>query len=338
VRFCRRSNATKWLDVQGGPATNQAVVLPNEALPGGKSDASPAGPARLSVDPLTFTENFDRRAFYVEHQLEHHPLLQLPAIAALSERLPKDLLEWNSEQPGAFTQPGSLKPHHLSCAETIRNVAEQPARILLLHLEQDPEYKRLMDELLDGIEPLCERVRPGMRQRQAFLFISSREAFTPFHFDPDYNFLLQVRGQKTIYMWDPENRFVLPAAAIDNYYAGVVPGDPRYANRDQRYRDEFMASAWKLPMKPGQGVHFPLHAPHAVKTESDVSISLSITFHTRRSQFDAVVHGANGHVRRLGINPPAPGSSRLWDAAANVGLRGARKTAALAERIGRRAR
>ena len=291
--------------------------------------------ASLSVDPHTFLSNFDTRAFYVQHELASHPLLQLPAIAALSERLPKELLEWNSEQDGAFTQPARLTPHHLSCSETILRIEQQPARILLLQIENDPPHKRLMDELLDGIAPLAERRRPGMWQRQAFLFLSSRAAFTPFHFDPDYNFLLQVRGQKTIHMWDPANRFVLPASALDNYYAGIgVDAEhPQYANRDQKYRDEFLASAWHLPMKPGQGVHFPLHAPHAVTTESDVSVSLSITFRTRRSQFNAMVHGANGHVRRLGIEPPLPGTSRVWDAVANVGFRGVKKSTQLVKRV-----
>jgi len=293
-----------------------------------------ASVARLSFDPLTFAQNFDKRPFYVEHDLAGHPLLQLPAIAALSERLPKNLLEWNSGQVGAFTQPERETPRrHLSCSETVLRVGEQPTWVLLLQIENDERYKRLVDDLLDGVESLSERIRPGMWQRQAFLFVSSRAAFTPFHFDPEHNFLLQVRGHKTVYMWDPSNRFVLPAAAIDNYYAGLGSGDPRYANRDQPYREEFMASAWHLPIKAGEGVHFPLHAPHAVKTESDVSISLSITFRTRRSQSNAMVHGANGHVRRLGVEPPLPGTSRLWDAAASVGFRGVRKGFALAKRL-----
>jgi hypothetical protein len=36
------------------------------------------------------------------------------------------------------------------------------------------------------------------------------------------------------------------------------------------------------------------------------------------------VHTTNGHVRRLGIEPPVPGASRLWDIAAHVGYFGDR--------------
>jgi hypothetical protein len=311
---------------------NAAALEPEVSAPRYEPTSDHATPARLSVDPDVFDQNFDQRAMYVQHALAGHPLLQLESIAALSERLPPSQREWNAEQAGAFTAPNTLKPHHRSCSETICRVAEEPARVLLLNIQDDPQYKRLMDELLDGIQLRSERLRPGMWRRQAFLFISTRDAFTPFHFDPDYNFLLQVSGKKTVYMWDPANRFVLPASRIDNYYAGLS-SNPSYSNRDQRYRDEFMASAWKLTMEPGEGLHFPLHAPHAVRTESDVAISLSVTFHTRRSKFNAMVHGANGHVRRkFGIEPPEPGISRLWDIAAIVGYRSVRNIASLVKR------
>ena len=75
-----------------------------------------------------------------------------------SERLPKNQLEWNTEQDGAFTNPDALKPHHMSCKDTILALESQPARILLLQLEHDPEYKQLMDDLLDSIEPLSEQL------------------------------------------------------------------------------------------------------------------------------------------------------------------------------------
>ncbi len=272
----------------------------------------------LSIDPVTFARDFDKRPFYVRHDLRAHPLLDLPSMAALSARLHPALVEWNSGHAGAYGKPDQIKPPTLPCKETILAVGERPAWILLRQIEHDPLYKALVDELLDEIEPLSEQVRPGMRQRESFLFIGSHESVTPYHFDPEHNFLLQVRGRKTVHMWDPDNRRVLPEAALDDYYANVR------SNRDQPYRDDFLASAWVLPLNAGQGVHFPLHAPHWVKTESDVSISLSITFRSRRSRYHAAVHTCNGHLRRLGVEPPVPGASRLWDIAAHFGYFGDR--------------
>lgn len=276
----------------------------------GGPDRSPA--RRLSLDPERFAADFDRRPFYLEHGLRAHPLLQLPSMAALSRRLHPALVEWNSGHAGAYGKPDQIKPPVAPCDETILAVGERPAWILLREIEQDPLYKALVDELLDEIRPLAEKSRPGMHGRQSFLFISSCAAVTPFHFDPEHNFLLQVRGRKTVHMWDADNRQVLPETAIDQYYAGVR------SNRDQPYHDDFLASAWVLPLSEGQGVHFPLHAPHWVRTESEVSVSLSITFRSRHSRFRAAVHTANGHVRRFGIEPPPPGRSPLWDVVAHA--------------------
>jgi hypothetical protein len=270
--------------------------------------------SHLSIDPATFAADFDRRPFYLRHDLRVHPLLELSAMAALSERLHPALVECNAGHAGAYGIPDQIKPSTHSCKEAILAVGERPAWVLLRTIERDPVYKALVDELIDEIEPLSEKIRPGMFQREAFLFISSHQMVTPFHFDPEHNFLLQVRGRKTVHMWDPANRRVLTEAALDNYYANVA------SNRDQPYRDDFLASAWTLPLNAGQGLHFPLHAPHWVKTESDMSVSLSITFRSRVSRRVEAVHTANGHVRRLRMEPPVPGASRLWDVVAHVGF------------------
>ena len=122
---------------------------------------------------------------------------------------------------------------------------------------------------------------------------------------------------------------------IDAHYA---KGPGSTGNRDQLYREEFLVNAWVLPLGAGEGLHFPLHAPHWVKTESETSISLSITFRSRRSKAHEAIHAANGHVRRLGMVPPEPGASRLWDSLAHAGYRGYRSARALAGRIRRRLR
>jgi len=276
------------------------------------TETSAARTAGLTIDSSTFVGNFDKRPFYIEHNLQDHPLFELPAIAALAERLPKDVLEWNSEGVGTYENRDQAKAK-MTCAETILSVEKQTAWVLLLQVERDPRYRALLDEILDQVP------HPNQRERQGFLFVSSRASVTPYHFDPELNFLLQVRGQKTVFMWDADNRFVLPAPAIDAFYAG------NRGNRDQPYREDFLPSAWKLPLMAGQGLHFPLHAPHWVKTESDVSISLSVTFKSRQSEFRKRVHGINHYVRKFGIEPPAPGASMLWDVAANAGNYGARK-------------
>lgn len=284
--------------------------------------------SHFCFDAAQFAADFDQRPFYLEHDLQSHPLLQLPAMAALSQRLDPFLVEWNSGG-GAYGKADPAGMRALNCKDAILSAGQRSVWVLLRQVEHDPPYRALLDQLLDEARPYSEPVRPGMYQREAFLFISSRAAVTPYHFDPEHNFLLQVRGRKTVHMWDAANRVVMPQAALDTFYANVR------SNRDQPYRDEFMASAWVLPLSAGQGVHFPLHAPHWVKTESDVSISLSITFRSRHSKFCAGVHCANDHLRRLGIMPPAPGVHRLWDVAAQLVYVADRRLRSLVDRVRR---
>ena len=274
----------------------------------------------IVADPVKFADGFDRHPFYIEHALVHHPLLQLPELAGLSTRLPAAMVEWNSGHAGAYGKPEEIRAATTPCTETIMRIAERPAWVLLRHIEADARFNALLDALLNEIEPLSAPLRDGMCDRAGFIFISSQAAVTPFHFDPEFNFLLQIRGSKTVHMWDPHDRTVLPAPALENYYAG------RSDNRNQPYDESFLKSAWILPLEVGQGIHFPLHAPHWVKTESAVSISLSVTFRTTRSKFNEPVYAANGYLRsRFGIRPLAPGKSLVWDASAHMGWRAARK-------------
>ena len=37
----------------------------------------------------------------------------------------------------------------------------------------------------------------------ARIFVSSPGAVTPFHMDHEHNFILQIRGNKKLYTWDP---------------------------------------------------------------------------------------------------------------------------------------
>ena len=104
---------------------------------------------RLSIDPDTFATNFDKRPFYLEHDLQSHPLFELSAMAALSERLYPSLVEWNCGHAGAQGKPDQIKPATLSCKETILAVGMRPAWVLLREIQRDAIYKALIDELLD---------------------------------------------------------------------------------------------------------------------------------------------------------------------------------------------
>jgi hypothetical protein len=275
--------------------------------------------SHLQIPEQPFRLYFDRKPFYIRHNLGEHPLFALDQLAALSRRLPPEVVECNEGHSGAYGRPELTRQASLPCDQAILNVQQRPCWVLLRQVQRDPVYGPLMDELLAEIRPHSEPLRPGMCRPEGFIFVSSRQAVTPYHFDPEHNFLLQIRGRKTVHMWDPEDRFVLPEPAIDAFYCDAAD------NRNQPYDDRFLTTAWVLPLPAGQGVHFPLHAPHWVRTDSDVSISFSVTFRSRESNRRELLHLANGRLRKLGLRPPGVGRWALWDAGAHLGIRVAEK-------------
>ena len=56
----------------------------------------------------------------------------------------------------------------------------------------------VVGDIACALEPLV-RARTGtMYKREAFIFVSSPNAVTPFHMDPEHNILMQLRGTKTM--------------------------------------------------------------------------------------------------------------------------------------------
>ncbi len=59
-----------------------------------------------------------------------------------------------------------------------------------------------MDEVLDELNLGVEQRDPGMCYRGGWIFVTSPNTVTPFHYDKEHNFILQVRGRKTLHVWD----------------------------------------------------------------------------------------------------------------------------------------
>lgn len=86
------------------------------------------------------------------------------------------------------------------------------------------------------------------------------------HIDHEYNFLLQIRGVKSITIFD---RGVLSEEAIERFYRG----EHRNLILDERRA----AEAITFDLGPGHAVHVPVNAPHYVKNGMAASVSFSIT-------------------------------------------------------------
>jgi hypothetical protein len=59
-----------------------------------------------------------------------------------------------------------------------------------------------------------------MTERKAFIFVSSPGAVTPYHVDFEYNFLLQIRGDKNITVFDAFDRSLLSEVQRERFVSG----------------------------------------------------------------------------------------------------------------------
>jgi hypothetical protein len=71
---------------------------------------------------------------------------------------------------------------------------------------------------------------------------------------------------------------------------------------------------WQYTLAPGNGVFNPAVFPHWLQNGNDISVSVSINF-KRRFNAEIGAHRMNRYLRKLGINPTAPGKSDTLDRA-----------------------
>jgi hypothetical protein len=267
----------------------------------------------LELDEERFRHNFSRRGFMIEHRLAQHPLFELPRLIELSRHLPEQDVSYHSGDVPLTTVLHQGPRNGLSVEETIRRIEECRSWMVLKHVEQDPEYAALLNQCLDQVRALTEPLDPGMYRREGFIFISSPGSTTPFHLDPEYNFLLQIRGEKEVSLWEPDDHSVIPATAMESFLAGE---NPHFT-----YQNEFQKRATVFKLTPGCGLHFPAAAPHWVQNGPEVSISFSITFLTQKYQRQTLVSALNESLRRRGLKPVPLGQSKLYDTLGYHGFR-----------------
>jgi hypothetical protein len=281
--------------------------------------------AALKLDSALFPRQFGRTAFTVGHNLTDHHLFTIERLLELSRALPESNVKYNSGrvQVGDGIYRGAATG--LSIQETICQIEECGAWMVLKFVEQDPEYRELMDACLDQLAVVSNSVEPGMCRREAFIFISSPGSITPYHIDPEYNFLLQIRGAKTMNVLDGADRSILSEPEIENFFSG--------RGHQIDFDDLYVEKATSFVLEPGTGVHVPPAAPHWVQNGDDVCVSFSITFRTPALERRALIYGANSYLRRLGLKPRPPGTSHVADSVKYHGHRALRRTAAAARPI-----
>ena len=265
------------------PALNLTAQLPDAIFP----------PETRAAFRAAYPEQGHR----LHHRLDRHDLLTLPALAMLAETLPQRCVEYNrGDVPVGLDGP--VAQTGLSIGETIRHIASTGSWAVLKNIEQVPEYATLLDRLLDELQTEVEALTGSMLHRQAFVFVSSPDAVTPYHFDPEHNILLQLAGRKTMVQFPAGDRRFASDIAHETYHTGGA--------RELAWRDEFDAQGTRFDLEPGDAVYVPVMAPHYVRNGPEPSISLSITWRSEWSYGESDTRAFNAMLRRWGLDPQPP--------------------------------
>ncbi len=242
---------------------------------------------------------YPERAVILQHELVDHPLLSLAALVKLGAMLPQNSVEYNPGNLPIGIDPADVPAPQLSVTETIRSIEHNGSWMVLKQIEQHPHYAALLAETLAEIEPLVREITGGMLRQEGFIFISSPGAVTPFHFDPEHNILLQIRGAKVMTIFPVGDEQLISAEAEEKFHLGEH-------HRNQPWQEDFAAKGYPYPLSPGQAVYVPVKAPHWVQVTQGPSISLSITWRSEWSYEEAYARGFNHLLRKRGMNPSAP--------------------------------
>jgi Cupin-like domain len=253
-------------------------------------------------DREVFRRSFNQQPFQVEHGLAGHPLFELERLIELSNELPAALVEYNAGDLPVTHDPRQTPRTGLSVIETIRRIEECRSWMVLKNVERSAEYRQLAERCLEPMRSLC----PELRGFEAFVFISSPDAVTPYHIDPECNFLLQIRGTKTIRTFPPQDRSIVGEQELERFYAGG-------GRNLLELKPESESKARAFLLESGKGVHVPVTAPHWVRNGPLVSISLSVTFRTDASDRREIAYRINHHLRRWRLHPRPVGQSPRVD-------------------------
>lgn len=265
----------------------------------------------IEADAAKFRLSLNRASFLFRHRLATHKLFELPQLVRLAERMLAQgqlstFVVLGGQSASASSKISSM-PAQRKLAEAVAQIADGKYWLKLSSADAaDPDYKEVLDRILREIEELSgEPLHEQITWSALTVFLASPRMVTPYHIDHESNFLLQVRGEKDVSLFDQCDRSLLTEEEIEDFYIGNFEA--------AHYRESLQPRGTVYRLAPGLAVHNPPLGPHWVQNGDDVSISVSIGFCQRSLDRRARVYQVNRYLRRLGLKPNPPGVSRLSD-------------------------
>jgi hypothetical protein len=255
------------------------------------------------LEPL---DSFDQaRITRVRHRLAEHPLMTTESLMELAMRHHPPYVRFHDGDRAFGTTFGeilSVDPERKALRRALDNLGKSRVFVQINAICHDPIYGALLDEFLDEVVQLLPPSDRSLLNRDAAAFLASADSVTPFHLDHEQNFLLHIRGPKTLHVWDGQDRSIVSDRALEIFYAeGTL--------QEVRYREELQPRAQVFDLEPGDGVFMPMGSPHAVKTGAGLTATFSMLLNTKTSVHEMENYRANYLLRRFGFSPAPIGTS-----------------------------
>jgi hypothetical protein len=262
----------------------------------------------IVADREQFAQKFNQESFEVNHRLAKHPLFQLPELMRLAERTlrarPSDLY-YDVGRVAVGQRWDEIAKAPFSATVALERIENCGAWFIFRSAQRDPEYKVFLDRGLAELKTYMGiNIDAQIMVEDIIIFVTSPKRITTYHIDRECNFLLQLRGTKTLHVFDREDREILPEEEIERFWS--------VDNNSAVYKPHFQDRAISYKLVPGTGVHIPVNCPHWLENDDNVSVSLSVNFQFKDSIL-ANAYRANFMLRKIGLAPTPPGKSARLD-------------------------
>jgi Cupin-like domain len=261
-----------------------------------------------ATESSSFTAAFPSRPFAIRHQLNGNPLFSLPSIVDLVQKLPADSIEYNSGKVSIAQDANSVPVIDLDPAEVVRRIETCGAWMVLKSVEADPAYRAVIEQTLLSVARANGHASlkdAGFEDIRGFMFVSSPNATTPFHVDPEDNFFVHIHGDKYFTIGDNRDGSLVSEDEIEHSLT---------RHRNVTYSPDYESKSTCYSLQRGEGVFVPHLWPHWVRTGSQYSISLAITWKTKEAMRKYGIFVVNSMLRRIGLPQRAPGHNPPLDA------------------------
>jgi len=236
---------------------------------------------------------FGRHTIALAHRLHESPLFSDDALARLIERTPRSRYRVNTMDVTAHDTRTWREGEIVDLGGVQVLEAIRRGRIWLL-VEKLEEVDGAYGKLLTGMFGEFEAQVPGLRtfRHHMSILISSPGVQVYYHADAPGQMLWQIRGQKRVYVYPPNEPF-LPQDRLER----IILGDVHEISLDfQPWFDEY---AEVLDLVPGRMVYWPLNSPHRIVNHDCLNISVTTEHFTSSLRNQYLVNYANGLCRRV---------------------------------------